>query len=243
MVLPELFHPTTPNTGVLTRRRLIPEGRTLTEYALARYGRAMYAFVVLVSVFYMFIFLSAEMTGIAGALGLVAGVPGWQTAVLIGSFVVLYTAYGGLRATVFTDTVQALLILPLLAVGFAAVPALPEDSLSTDQWLGLGLGVALIVCAALAMILRADGTLPVNATLPTSGCIVSVSPISSGIPVTTLISPGGSNGAIISMVRMSESGQVSGGFKTTALPASNAGMICALCARRRIRRRCVAAMR
>lgn len=27
----------------------------------------------------------------------------------------------------------------LLAVGFAAVPALPSESLSTDQWLGLGL--------------------------------------------------------------------------------------------------------
>jgi hypothetical protein len=38
-----------------------------------------------------------------------------------------------------------------LAVGFAAVPALPDDSLSTDQWLGLGLAVALIAIAGLAI--------------------------------------------------------------------------------------------
>jgi len=37
-----------------------------------------------------------------------------------------------------------------LAVAFAALPALPGGELSTDQWLGLGLAVALLACAALA---------------------------------------------------------------------------------------------
>ena len=97
-------------------RELIPEGHSLTEYALVRYGPAMYAFVLLVSLFYMFIFLSAELTGIASALQMTAGVPRWQTAVLVGGAVLLYTAYGGLRASVFTDTVQLLLVLPLLVL-------------------------------------------------------------------------------------------------------------------------------
>lgn len=100
-------------------RKLIPRGHSLTEYALARYGRAFYAYVLAVSVMYMFVFLAAEMTGIAGALSLVAGVPTWQTAGLIGLFVLAYTAYGGLEASIFTDTIQTLLVLPLLAVGFA----------------------------------------------------------------------------------------------------------------------------
>lgn len=39
----------------------------------------------------------------------------------------------------------------VLAVGYAALPALPQDSLSTDEWLGLGLGAALLVCAGLAV--------------------------------------------------------------------------------------------
>lgn len=37
----------------------------------------------------------------------------------------------------------------LLAAAFAALPALPSRSLSTDEWLGLGLVVALLACAAL----------------------------------------------------------------------------------------------
>lgn len=100
-------------------RELIPEGHSLTEYAYARYGPAMYGFVLLVSLSYMFIFLAAELTGITSALELVAGVPRWQTAVLVGGFVLAYTAYGGLRASLFTDTVQTLLILPLLVLSAA----------------------------------------------------------------------------------------------------------------------------
>ena len=99
-------------------RDLIPEGHSLTEYAYVRYGPVAYAYVLLVSAAYMFVFLAAEFTGIAGALSLVAGVPAWQTAALVGGFVLLYTAYGGLRASIVTDTVQAVVLLPLVAVGF-----------------------------------------------------------------------------------------------------------------------------
>lgn len=100
-------------------RRLMPEGHSLTEYALVRFGPRMYAYVLVVSMLYMFVFLAAEMTGIAGALAMLADVPLWQTAALIGGFVLAYTVYGGLVATIVTDTVQTLVILPLLAVGFA----------------------------------------------------------------------------------------------------------------------------
>jgi len=97
-------------------RALVPEGHSITEYAYARYGAAMYAFVLVVSVLYMFVFLAAELTGIALALSLVADVPQWVTASLVGGFVLVYTGYGGLRASVFTDTVQTLFVLPLLVI-------------------------------------------------------------------------------------------------------------------------------
>jgi len=99
-------------------RELMPDGHSLTEYAHARYGPFMHGYVLLVSVFYMFIFLAAEVTGITTALQLVADVPRWQTAGLVGAFVLVYTVYGGLRASIFTDAVQTLVILPLLAIGF-----------------------------------------------------------------------------------------------------------------------------
>jgi Na+/proline symporter len=97
-------------------REAIPEGHSLTEYAYVRYGEAMYAFVLVVSVAYMFVFVAAELTGISLALSFVAGVPQWQTAVLVGGFVLIYTGYGGLRASIFTDTIQAVVVLPLLAI-------------------------------------------------------------------------------------------------------------------------------
>jgi Methylamine utilisation protein MauE len=38
-----------------------------------------------------------------------------------------------------------------LAAAFAALPPLPDSELSTDEWLALGLGVALLACAGLAI--------------------------------------------------------------------------------------------
>ncbi len=138
-------------------RTLIPEGHSLTEYAHARFGAAMYGFVLVVSGLYMFVFVAAELTGIAGALALVADVPQWQTAVLVGGFVLLYTSYGGLRASIVTDTVQALLVLPLLAVAFVAIlvlsggPGAVFESVAAANpalldpgfWPGLQFGIAL----------------------------------------------------------------------------------------------------
>ena len=69
----------------------------------------------------MFVFLSAELTGIALAFNLLAGTPlGW-TAIIVGLLTVAYTAYGGIRASIFTDRIQFNLILPLLAIGVIAV--------------------------------------------------------------------------------------------------------------------------
>ncbi|SFR66027.1 Na+/proline symporter [Halogeometricum rufum] len=139
-------------------RALIPEGHSLTEYAYARYGGAMYAFVIVVSVLYMFVFLAAELTGISLALNYVAGVPQWQTALLVGGFVLLYTGYGGLRASIFTDTVQTVVILPLLVLSVGAVVltlggtgAIHEGVVAANPTLldpgfvpGLRFGVALV---------------------------------------------------------------------------------------------------
>jgi hypothetical protein len=42
-----------------------------------------------------------------------------------------------------------------LAAAFAGVALLPERDLSTDEWLGVGLGIALLGCAALAVVVLA----------------------------------------------------------------------------------------
>jgi Na+/proline symporter len=102
-------------------RRLVPHGHAVTEYVLARYGRVMYLVVLVVSAAYMFVFLAVELIGIAAALAIVADLPPPLTAGLIGLFVFAYTGYGGLVASIVTDTAQALVMLPLLAVSFAGI--------------------------------------------------------------------------------------------------------------------------
>lgn len=99
-------------------RRLMPEGHSLTEYVWFRYGSLLYIFIVGVIIFYMFVFLAAELTGIALAVHLIAETPLVLTALIVGLLTVAYTAYGGMRASLFTDRIQFFLIIPLLLVAF-----------------------------------------------------------------------------------------------------------------------------
>jgi Na+/proline symporter len=108
-------------------RHLIPAGHTLTEFVIERYGKPMYGLTLVIMMFYMFIALTAEITAISKLVTLVAPVPLWVTATIVMGFTLLYTSYGGLRASIFTDKAQMLVIMPLLFVlvilGWQAVGA------------------------------------------------------------------------------------------------------------------------
>lgn len=95
-------------------RELMPSGHTLTEYLIARYGRPMYGLTLAIMVFYVFIELTAEITAISMLMTLLAPVPMGLTAVIVMGTVLLYTAVGGLSASIFTDKVQIIIIVPLL---------------------------------------------------------------------------------------------------------------------------------
>ena len=100
--------------------RIMPQGHSLSEFVWYRYGKAMYAAVLAIMLLYMFTFLAAEMGAIARAVELVTGAPLMATLLLVGGSTLIYTAYGGLRASIFTDNIQFLLIIPLLIVVLAA---------------------------------------------------------------------------------------------------------------------------
>ena len=97
-------------------RELIPRGHTLTEFVIARYGRPMYALALLIILFYMFIALTAEITAMSKLISLIAPLPLWVPAAIVMGATLIYTAYGGLRASIFTDKVQMVVIVPLLFV-------------------------------------------------------------------------------------------------------------------------------
>jgi Na+/proline symporter len=99
-------------------RHLMPEGHSLNEYVQYRFGGAMYWLCAGVMVFYMWVYLAAELTAIAKALQLVADVPLWATSLIVMTAVFIYTIYGGLWATILTDAMQFAIIVPLLLVCF-----------------------------------------------------------------------------------------------------------------------------
>src|SRR5690625_7679301 len=74
----------------------------------------MYALCLLIMLFYMFIAITAEVTAIAKLVTLLAPIPLWVTASIVLLATVVYTFYGGLRASIFTDQVQIFIIIPLL---------------------------------------------------------------------------------------------------------------------------------
>jgi Na+/proline symporter len=115
-------------------RRLMPSGHSLTEFTWHRYGRFAYSLSVAIVVFYMFVFLAAELTGIALAINLIGGTSLFVSAIIVGGLTVLYTAYGGIRASLFTDAIQFTIIIPLL---FIVVLALGF----TLDWFGPALDV------------------------------------------------------------------------------------------------------
>ena len=99
-------------------RLLMPNGHSLTEYVLHRFGPGVCLFVMGIMIFYMFVFLSAELTGIAVAITVIADIPLWITALIVMIGTLAYTTYGGIRSSIFTDYIQFLLIIPLLIIVF-----------------------------------------------------------------------------------------------------------------------------
>lgn len=118
-------------------RRRVPEGITLTDFMRQRFGRAMGTYVALVSVFYMFIFITAELTAIGGVLGLIAGVDPLVPILAVAGITAAYTAYGGLPASLQTDRWQGWAILILVVLGVGAVLGNAPEAFQSARSAGL----------------------------------------------------------------------------------------------------------
>ena len=92
------------------------KGSTLIEFLRKRFKKNLFKLVLLMSIFYMFIFLCAEVTAVAILINYISGTALWITSSIILVGTLAYTLYGGLRASIFTDTIQSLIILVLLLI-------------------------------------------------------------------------------------------------------------------------------
>jgi SSS family solute:Na+ symporter len=137
--------------GAAIRRRM-PMGRSLGEFAQARFGSGMRRWVSLLSMLYMLCFLTAELTAIGAITSLLSGLPGSVAVIGVAVATLVYTAWGGLRASMKTDQWQAWLVLALvLLIGAAAWRwSPPADFASTMPKVPVadGLSVALTLVIA-----------------------------------------------------------------------------------------------
>ena len=91
-------------------------GSTLIEFIRKKFKKNLFKFILLMTVFYMFIFLCAEVTAVATLINYISGTKLWLTSLIILSTTLIYTLYGGLRASIFTDNIQMIVILFLLII-------------------------------------------------------------------------------------------------------------------------------
>ena len=99
-------------------RSEFPKGSSLIECLRRKFGKSLFKLVLLMTIFYMFIFLCAEVTAVAVLINYVSGTELWITALIILLSTLFYTLYGGLRASIFTDNIQMIVIGIILIISF-----------------------------------------------------------------------------------------------------------------------------
>ena len=97
-------------------RSEFPKGSSLIEFMRKKFGKCLFKLILLMTIFYMFIFLCAEVTAIAVLINYLSGTDLWITALIVLLATLTYTLYGGLRASIFTDNIQMIMIFLLLTI-------------------------------------------------------------------------------------------------------------------------------
>lgn len=141
-----------------------PQAFSTTDFGRQRYGRIMQLATAAVSVFYMFIYLVAELTSISNVFGLLAGnaTESFSNTITVslGVVTILYTAGAGLPASIVTDKFQGIIMALLVVILTIAVCSLQENRVTREEfalasnWTTDGLMAAVtliiaIVCAEL----------------------------------------------------------------------------------------------
>ena len=95
-------------------RNEFPNGSSLIEFLRKKFSKNLFKLILLMTVFYLFIFLCAEITAVSILINYISGTQLWLTAFIVLLGTLTYTLYGGLRASIFTDNIQMIVITILL---------------------------------------------------------------------------------------------------------------------------------
>ena len=102
-------------------RKDFPKGSSLIEFMRRKFGKSLFKLILLMTIFYMFIFLCAEVTAVAILINYISGTELWITALIVLIATLTYTLYGGLRASIFTDNIQMIVIGVLLVISVSYI--------------------------------------------------------------------------------------------------------------------------
>ncbi len=95
-------------------RKEFPNGLTLTEFIKKRFGSGILKISLFLILFYLTIFLIAEVTAIASLLNFVSQVPLWITAGITLIICLLYILRGGFKLSIITDKYQFIFIIIII---------------------------------------------------------------------------------------------------------------------------------
>ena len=113
-------------------RNEFPKGSTLIEFLRKRFGKSLFKLILFMTIFYMFIFLCAEVTAVSLLINYISGTPLWITASIVLIATLTYTLYGGLRASIFTDMIQMIIIIILFVISVIYLLSFTGDQFSFD---------------------------------------------------------------------------------------------------------------
>ena len=113
-------------------RILYPKAKTLIEVIRIKFGKKLFKLILFLSIFYMTIFLIAEVTAVAILINYISGTSLWITAIIVITSSLIYTLYGGLRASIFTDGIQFIIFLILLIISFSFLISFNSAEFSFD---------------------------------------------------------------------------------------------------------------
>jgi Na+/proline symporter len=102
-------------------RTEFPKGSSLIEFMRKKFGKSLFKLILFMTIFYMFIFLCAEVTAVAVLINYISGTELWVTALIVLLATLTYTLYGGLRASIFTDNIQMIVIGILLLISISYI--------------------------------------------------------------------------------------------------------------------------
>ncbi len=111
-------------------RKDLPKGSTLIEFLRKRFSKSLFKLILLITVFYMFIFLCAEVTAVAILINYISGTELWITSLIVLLGTLTYTLYGGLRASIFTDNIQMIVIIILFLISIFYLTSFSGDQFS-----------------------------------------------------------------------------------------------------------------